>query len=202
MEQPVISVRCSSPKYENGIYSVDADFKADRPDQKLFGMNVRFFYDSGMMTFKEFAGFAPGYVKFSPNPPYVNKGNAASGVAFGFSAPATFVNGAVQLMNKDIAPALPVDGWTKLFQLHFTIPPDKVGAFYPPIVWCMDKANQNGLLRIPPIVIVVSNNELNEQGFVMDSWYAIEKVEEQFNWIYNDTLNPAGHTEPINGITI
>jgi hypothetical protein len=64
--------------------------------------------------------FAPGYAASPPNPAQISTGTAASGPAiFGFTGPARYVNGAMQLVNPS-APAVPLTTWAKLFKVTFS----------------------------------------------------------------------------------
>jgi hypothetical protein len=201
-QTPVITVRCSNPSYDpiTNIYVVNVDFQSDIPNQKLYGMNVRFFYDSTVLKFSTFDNFATGYGKYSPNPPYINTGNISSAAAFGFTGPATFVNGAIILKSKSTAPFIPTTGWVKLFKIKFLVQNlSLLPNFCPSVVWDLNKDNTNGL-GVPPFVITVSTDALNENGFPMYSWYATERCQ-QFNWEYSSTTTPPfGHSVSKNCI--
>jgi len=72
---PVVTVRFNNPQFDcpTQTYCLDVEFQADGPNDTLFGMNVRFFYDDVILEYLGMSDFAPGYGaptprKFRPVP--------------------------------------------------------------------------------------------------------------------------------------
>ena len=185
--QPVVTVRFANPQYSctTNEYCLDVEFKSNTANQSLFGMNVRFFYDETVLGFKDFRNYANGYGAVIPNPPEIFTGGPTSGNALlGFPAgsPATFVNGAVQLTNANAPPIIiSTTGWTKLYQICFTVDNPTGGNFCPTVVWDLISATSGpGLLAGDDGVVIT----LVDPSPLFDSSPAIENVV-QYNWQYS-----------------
>jgi hypothetical protein len=150
-QSPTVTVRFANPAYDCLIdqYCLDVEFQANASNVELFGMNVRFFYDDTYMELDSFADFQGGYGPVMPDPPSVMMTLPGTGAAFGFPAPgvADFVNGAIQLVDNSQPPlTLSTTGWTKLFQVCFSVdgPVADSSNFCPPIVWDLEANPANG----------------------------------------------------------
>lgn len=202
-QTPVITARFANPQLDCGqlTYCVDVEFQSNVPDKRLFGMNTRFYYDNSVLQFISLNSFVNGYGPFSPNPPAVLTGNPLSGqTLFSFAGSATFVNGAMQLINSSTPPVyLSTTGWTKLFSICFNVTNPDVAFqddFCPSLIWDLEENVLNGgflpgsdgvviTLVAPPPVNTVS---------------ATENVV-QFNWQYGtDAGTPYGSPVATNCI--
>lgn len=196
-QQPVITVRFANPVAYCGSqeYCVDVEFTSDIPGEELFGMNVRFFYDDQVFEFIDFRDYAEGYGPITPNPPYVSTSTEEAGILFfGFSGPADYVNGAVQLVNP-AAPPVPLgpDEWTRLFRVCLALDSmdvEFIDTFCQSLVWDLevDPANGSFLTGSDGVVITVRNG--------MGSAPAIEHVV-QFNWEYLGDGEEPPYGQPI-----
>lgn len=122
-QMPVISVRFSNPDYnrDNREYCLDVEFQSDTPDQTLFAMNIRFFYDDDILEFKSMENFSPGYGPINPNPPIVSDGSYIRGLkTLGFLGPPEYVNSSMQLMTPKSLP-ISISEWTRLFTICFDV---------------------------------------------------------------------------------
>lgn len=198
---PLVTVRFANPDWNASLerYTVDVEFKSDIPDIQVFGMNVRFFYDDGILEFSGFEDFQGGYAAVAPNPPNINTSPAGPAL-FRFAGPADFINGAIQLVSTDSTPIiLDTEQWTKLFRISFEIDdadPD-AESFCPSLVWDMEANPANGgfLVADDGVCITV----LDPDPF-MESAPSVENVV-QFNWQYIGTGSiPWG--EPIEQVCI
>lgn len=190
-QYPVITVRFANPQLNcNSLtYCVDVEFNSNTPDLRLFGMNVRYFFDSSVLTFQNFTDFPPGYGPFSPNPPIVATGLPSSGpTLFGLNGAATYVNGAIQLIDPNTPPVyISTTGWTKLFKICFTVKNVELfasGIFAPSLIWDLEENPINGgfLPGSDGVVITVVAPP------PMQSAPTTENVV-QFNWQYSSS-NP------------
>ncbi len=181
-----ISVRFANPQLDvaNQTYKVDVEFQANESGQRLFGKNIRFFYDDLVLEFLHFTDYAPGYAAVAPNPAIVSTGSVQSGpMMFSFGGPCEYVNGAIQLVNGSATPTyISTTGWTKLYAMVFHV--DDFGStsegFCPSIVWDLeaDPANGSFLVGSDGVVItVVAPPPLQSSS-------CFENVE-QFNWQYS-----------------
>ncbi len=193
-QQPVITTRFANPQYNctTGEYCLDVEFQSNTTNQSLFGMNVRFFYDDSVLEFVNFRDFQGGYSAVAPNPPIINTGNSTSAATlFNLTGAAEFINGAVQLTNESV-PAIVISttGWTKLFQVCFTV--DNAGSnpgnFCPSVIWdLISPTSGPGFLAGDDGVVIT----VVDPSPMFDSAPAIENVA-QFNWIDD----AAGSTMP------
>ncbi|MBK8492610.1 MAG: HYR domain-containing protein [Saprospirales bacterium] len=196
---PVVTVRFTNPSYDcanGGVYCMDVEFISDVPDQELFGMNVRFFYDDHILEFLNFSDFQGGYGPVAPNPPTITTGAPITGPAwFTFGGPAELVNGAIQLVNTNATPIiLSTTTWTKLFQICFTVddPNANLNNFCPSVVWDLEENVLNGgfITGDDGVVITVVNPDPNEESSA-----TLEQVQHH-NWTY-DYMGGAPFGYPI-----
>ena len=136
---PEIAVRFANPQFdaETRTYRLDVELRAAGSPQQLFGMNLRFFYDASMMEFRYLDEFHPGYGVLG-SVPKAYRGNSASGQQlFGFPEAATYVNGAMQLLNDESPMQLVSNQWTKAFQACFEVPSHLLNEeqFCPSLIW-------------------------------------------------------------------
>jgi hypothetical protein len=194
---PVVSVRFANPVYDcpTQIYCLDVEFKSDTPDQKLFGMNLRFFYDDNILEYVGTSDFAEGYSM--PGDPEIQ--NVGGAFLFGITGPLEWFNGQVQLTSSTSV-VLPTDGWVKLFRICFHVDdPAYVGIqnFCATIVW--------DLQENPPET--GGGFQWGDDGVVMtvaglSAQQSLPTTEEvvQFNWTYGG--NPEGFGHPVSTVCI
>ena len=197
---PLVTVRFANPDWNatTAQYCVDVEFLSDTTDIQVFGVNVRFFYDDGILEFAGFDDFQGGYAAVAPNPPHVNTSPAGPAL-FGFEGPADFVNGAIQLVSTDTTVVLDTVLWTKLFRVCFDIDDADPNAesFCPSLVWDMEANPANGGFLVADDGVVIT---VLDPDPAFESAPAIENVV-QYNWRYigNGSI-PWG--EPIEEVCI
>lgn len=196
-QAPLITVRFANPQNDcaTGSYCLDVEFKADMPDQEVFGMNVRFFYDDQLLELIAFTDYQGGYGAAAPDPPTITTSEPAGPALFNFGGAAEFVNGAIQLVNTGVPPIyLDTENYTKLFQVCFNLdgPIENLDTFCPPVVWDLEQDPANGgfLAGDDGVVITVVDPDPNNESLSAD-----ENVE-QFNWQYTGN-GTAPYGEPI-----
>lgn len=184
---PEITVRFTNPQYdyESGEYCLDIEFQSDSPGEELFGMNVRFFYDNTVLDFLDFRNFEGGYGPFAPNPPNENPSGPAGPALFNFDGGATFINGAIQLVNTSATPIIIPDdeNWIKIFQMCFDVidPNANLDNFCPSIVWDLQENPANGgyLAGDDGVVMTVVDPDSNVDSSPAD----VQAI--QYNWTYS-----------------
>ena len=199
---PNFTVRLANPQYNctTEEYCVDVEFQSDIPDQQLFGMNVRFFYEDNLLEFIDFRDFQGGYGPVAPNPPTVLTSPAAFGYNyFHFGTPgngaADWVNGAIQLVDESQPPIyISTTDWTKLYQICFSIDdpaPDSTG-YCPAIVWDLEQNPANGgyLSGDEGVVMTATSSNPGESA------PAFEHVV-QFNWEYSGSGAAPPYGQPV-----
>jgi hypothetical protein len=198
-QTPVVTVHFANPEYScvSQEYCLDVEFKADIPDQEVFGVNVRFFYDDELLELIDFRDFQGGYGPVAPDPPIIFTSEPAGPALFNFTGPAEFINGAIQLLSTDDPIYLDTDNFTKLFQICFDVdgPIPNLDTFCPPIVWDLEADPSNGgfLSGDDGVVITIVDPDPNNESYA-----AIENVV-QYNWEYTgDGSPPFG--QPINEV--
>lgn len=194
-QNPVVTVRFANPQFDcaAGTYRLDVEFQSNIPNQQLFGMNVRFYYDDAVLEFDSFSAFQNGYGPVPPNPPTLTTASPASGPAmFGLAGAAEYVNGAVQLINPSAAPLyLAMTGWTKLFTACFKVvdPAASGTSFCPPVIWDLKSDPTAGgfLPGSNGVVITLVSPPPAESA-------AADEQALQFNWRYTDAVGmPYGY---------
>ena len=175
---------------------MDVEFQSSLPDQEIFGVNVRFFYDDDILELIDFRDFQGEYEPAAPDPPIIITSEDAGPDLFNFGGPAEFVNGAVQLSGNGPPILVATDGWTKLFQMCFTVENLEMNldTFCPEIVWDLEQDPANGgfLSGDDGVVITVVDPDPNNESLPCD-----ENVV-QFNWEYiGDGTPPFGQPVDI-----
>ena len=202
MTTPNITVRFANPAFDcvTGEYCVDVEFQSDLPDQELFGMNVRFFYEESILELINFRDFQGGYGPVAPNPPVKLTSVPAFGYNyFRFGVPgdgaAEWINGAIQLIDESQPPVfISTTGWTKLFQVCFEIDvpnPDSTG-FCPSLVWDLEQIPAlGGYLPGDDGVVMTVYEE--STGFTLPTFENVD----QFNWEYTGTGSAPPYGAPV-----
>ena len=192
---PVITTRFANAVYDctTETWCVDVEFTSSQPNRRLVDMNVRFWYDSDMLTYQSIGGFATGY--YLGSTPSVTTLTPASGPdLFTMTGAATYWNGYVTV-NQAAAPVLLSPGtWTKLFSFCFKLPYDQVAGATdeccPVLVWDLEEdPSRGGFMPGSDGVVITLENLQNPVLFDP----AIENVV-QFNWTY--TTGSAGPFDP------
>lgn len=202
MTTPNITVRFANPAFDcvTGEYCVDVEFQSDLPDQELFGMNVRFFYEESILELINFRDFQGGYGPVAPNPPVKLTSLPAFGYNFfGFGVPgngaAEWINGAIQLIDESQPPVfISTSGWTKLFQICFEFDdpnPDSTG-FCPPLVWDLEQNPALGGYLPGDDGVVMTVYEVST-GFTLPTFENVD----QFNWEYTGTGSAPPYGAPV-----
>jgi hypothetical protein len=190
-QTPVVTVRFANPHFDcpTQTLCVDVEFMADIPNQQLFGMNVRFFYDDHVLEYLSMGDFQEGYG--SPNPPQIDTYPVGSGDLFGIPGPLEFFNGTVQLLSPSTI-YLTTD-WTKLFNICFHV--DDADAldldnFCPSIIWDLQAdPGLGGYLQGDDGVVMTVVAPLEGSSPTTENVV-------QFNWQYDPSENMIGF--PVN----
>ena len=148
---PLAKVRFSNPQFvcSSHFYYLDVELQSNTPNETLYGMNVRFFFDGVVLEYQSMQNFLDGYSPVAPVPPAISTSNTLGGPAlFGFPAghPFKFFNGAIQLTGTSTV-TLSTTGWTKIFTICFhVIDQASMGApdFCPSVIWDLEADPANG----------------------------------------------------------
>lgn len=199
-QNPVITVRFANPQ-NNCVteeYCLDVEARADIPDQEVFGINLRFFYDDDILELVDFTDFQGGYGPVAPNPPLITTSIPAGPALFNFEGPAEFINGAIQLVSTGPPPIiLDTLEWSKLFQICFLVEDltANLDTFCPPLVWDLEQDPANGgfLAGDDGVVITVVDPDPNIESHPADEMVV------HFNWEYiGNGMPPYG--QPIDSV--
>ncbi len=190
MPQPKITTRFSNPVFDTNTnkLKLSVEFHSDTPNQRLFGMNVRFFYDasvfeSGNASTVKFVDFEPGYGIFTGTP--ASYGTGTMGIAY-FHLPTTactYVNGAIQLNSPSSDPIFiqtdESQPWTRLFSIELTVRSAVSGTIYPSVIWDKETIPNNGGF-LPGSDGVTITTVVNPSGIVTTQ--STDEYAQNFNW--------------------
>jgi hypothetical protein len=195
---PKLSVRFTKPVFEcpTKNYCLDVEFLSDTPDQVIYGVNVRFFYDDAILEYLGMDDFHPNYEGVTNE---VFQFPAGSGTDFGFGGALEWVNGTVQLVSNNVPLIVSTDNanWTRLFRVCFHVDdPNSLGifSFCPSIAW-------DRLLNPPPPEQGTAGLLPGDDGVVVtlvDPTYQqdsspTDEIVVQFNWAYDVTEVTVGY---------
>jgi hypothetical protein len=188
---PVVTAQLSNPVFDctTGEYCLDVELQSDLPNQELFGINVRFFYDEDILTFLRFSNFEPGYQEISTPQIVTNPINW-----FSFTGPTTWVNAAIQVDNPASASVISDNSFTKFFEICFEVDnPVNDPDFCPSVVWDLQEdPSQGGYVTGFNGLVISLVNQVTGVGAIP----ATENVN-QFNWAYDISLGDPPYGAPV-----
>ncbi len=195
-----ISTRFAHAKFDakTNTYSLDMEMMSAGARQKLFGMNLRFFYDASKMEFSS-VGDLPAAYQLMGGQPKAFKGNADSGYKlFNLEESAAYVNGAIQLVKEDEPLELQPNQWTKVGKLNFTLSSTLApgSRICPTVIWDLqDKAQKGGFLPGGDgvVITVVENNPVTRQTTAPANVSTVP-----INWAYDDSAESLPYGNPVN----
>ena len=212
MSNPKISIRFSNPSYNSSTrkFKIDAEYLSDTPNVRIFGHNVRFFYDGILFenantNTVKFTDFAPGY---GPTLPYPgNLSNSTAGKAwFNLqSVSAGYINSAIAINNINETPVIistDSNNWTRLFAIELTTRNILLGDTYPILIWDHEDDETRGGY--------INGNQGNVITHVVNPSGAIttgptdEVLSEHYNWSQTPgkTVAPWGFPNTNNKFTV
>lgn len=199
-----VSIKFDNPDYDavSQLYTVDIMLKASNR-QVLYGINLRFFYDATLMKFHSVDHFAPGYdfIGKGANPVI---GTPRSGVElFDLDGAVGYINGGIQMLEKDHPLILDPSRWNKLARATFTLSElvQEGATFCPAIIWDQKTAGYEGGILQGNDGVVVTVEEHDRSTRVESS--PTYTVAEPFNYtFYRMDQRPYGSASGDNCITI
>lgn len=201
---PQIETRFANPTYnrETRNFYLDVELHSKTSTEILFGMNLRFFYDASKLSFQNVDQFHQGYGILG-SAPQVNVGNEQGGIQlFGFTDAATFINGAVQLLDERFPMQIKPETWVKAFRLCFKVPAITLEKdnFCPSVIWDLKAIEgQGGFSGSAGLVITVAETNRSSR---YESAPAKASVV-HFNWTSDsDASLPYGSTVAAECISI
>lgn len=134
MPEPKITFSFGTPLIAGDKYTLPVLASSDTNGVELFGINLRFVYESLKFTADVIVKNLKGGLGIPKGQPPVFTGNDASKIIMGFTSAPRFVNGIIQLMDSNATKTLLSGTPSHLFDLEFTI---KQGADVscPSFVW-------------------------------------------------------------------
>lgn len=183
---PTVYLKFDTLKAGNGTYISSVYARSNKQDTEIFGINLRFFYDqtdfTSTLRVKNFAG---GYGLTSLGQPKVNNMAPSSKVILATDGPLRFVNGAVQLNNKDTtAILLDTVQWKRLFDLEFTPIQPTTDVRCAPLVWDkMKDPKQGGISPSAGLIITVLVDP--STGYETGPTIATGP---NYNWLFKDLV--------------
>ena len=193
--KPEVFIRFNNAQYDcpTQNYCVDVELKSDTPDQQLFGLNLRFYYDDNILEYLGASEFVTGYGM--PDAPVIMTG---PGTVFGLAGQADWVNGLVELLSP--SPMELTSEWQKHFKICFHVDDPNslnIANFCPSIIWDLQE-------NAPEIG---GGFQPGDDGVVMTvismtgpPTIATTENVVQFNWEYGG--NPGGFGQPVDLVCI
>lgn len=189
------TLRFSSPRIVGNRLWLDVDAKCSEPGQSIFGINVRYFYDS--FYFKttasavQFLNFAPGYGLYFGDSIRPYPGNESTRNLLTLTGLPVYVNAAVQLMYPS-KPAVILDDWYRIFTISTELKQIPTVPIYPSFIFDLEYNPLRGSF-FPTSEGLVISLKFGTNG----SKHSAIAVE-QFNWDYlgDRSVKPFGMAVP------
>ncbi|MEP6646658.1 MAG: hypothetical protein ABJC12_06185 [Saprospiraceae bacterium] len=199
----MITMRFGNPRYDcdSSQFLVDVEFQSNVNNQRIFGINMRFWYNDADLEYIRFKMIYPlQYSAFTPNPAEKYILPPYGPLWFGFQGAAVWINGAVQLTNVNQPPVyITTSTWTKVFSIAFHIdtPNPNPEAYYASVIGDLeaDPAQGGFLPQTEGIVITVIN--------IHGASSSVKEGSVPFNWNYSGNGSaPYGAPANINPATL
>lgn len=182
-----LSIRFAHPQYEaqTKTYNVDVEMKAAGTPRKLFGMNVRFFYDASELEFLSLGELPAGYGILGEAPKAFVGNNNSGNAMFNLDASAGYINSAIQLLQEDKPFQVPVNQWVKVFKARFKVPESMANGarLCPSLIWDMQSNAQEGGFFPGDNGVVITAVDENPISRQTTTPLSVSSV--PFNWEYN-----------------
>lgn len=183
--EPQIKIRFNNPQYNPTTkkFKLDVEFQSDQENQKIFGINVRFFYDATIFLPSTPTSHKVNFIEFAPGYGIQNKSSIATSPTIGISwfnlatNPVTYVNWAVQTSNAGSAPVISTTSWTKLFAVEVISKNTLTGNVCPSFIWDKRNKDQGYMFNsegVTAISIIDPSGEVKNQSVI--------EVPVHFNW--------------------
>ncbi len=196
-----VQMRFANPEFNRnaGTYSLDFQMKTDQDLEKLFGINLRFFYDATKLEFESLNGLPASY-SIQGDTPKAFVGNEESGKSlFSLESTTAYVNTAIQLNDEDNPLEITHKQWTKVGSLNFKVPEAALNGttFCPSVIWDQQlPMTKSGFLPGSGGVIVTL---MEEDAATRETTKPTLVTGKSFNWQLNgSSVNPFGY--PISAI--
>ncbi len=148
-QTPEVNIRFTNPTFDcdHKTYCLDVEYSSDSPGDTLYGTNVRFFYNSTELTFIDLRSFITDYdIALTPITETGVSSSGASLFGMGTGEAATWVNGAVELINTSRGKEISNGIWTYYYEACFSVigSPDNLDDFCPTVIWDLEADIDNG----------------------------------------------------------
>ena len=188
---PSVTVRFANPYYDcpTNTYCLDVEFICDTPGQKLFGMNVRFFYDDSILEYLSMGDFQVGYGGSAT--PVIRTGPSSSGTSFGIAGRLEWFNGTLNLISSSPI-FLSTTKWTKLCNICFRVDDPNVkknSNFCPSVFWDLEANSEpvGYLAGDDGVVMTIVDLTGAEKSL------PTTEIVEHLNWQYDLSGNSIGY---------
>jgi hypothetical protein len=165
--QAQINARFANPQFERSTrtYFLDVELSSVANSERLFGMNLRFFYDASKLEFLYLDQLASAYSILGKAPQAYQGSQQIGAQMFNFTEGAAYVNGAIQLQSTQSALEILPNQWTRVLRIGFKVPlsiQDEEN-FCPAVLFDQIEDNQNiGYLSgSEGLIIMVVDNDPN-----------------------------------------
>ncbi len=198
-----LSIRFAHPQYEaqTKTYIVDVEMKAAGTPRKLFGMNVRFFYDASELEFLSLGELPDGYGIMGAAPKAFVGNNNSGNAMFNLDASAGYINSAIQLLQDDKPFQVPVNQWVKVFNARFNVPLSAASRLCPSLIWDIQANAQEGGFFPGDNGVVITAVDENPVSRQTTTPVSVSSV--PFNWEYNaNTAMPFGRPLKAECLTV
>lgn len=205
--EPQIKIRFNNPQYDSTTkkFKLDVEFQSDQENQKIFGINVRFFYDATIFLPSTPTSHKVSFIEFAPGYSIQNKSSIATSTTLGktwfnlATGPVTYVNWAIQTSSVNSSPVISTSNWTKLFAIEVISKNVLTGSVCPSFIWDKKNKDQGYMINtegVTLITVVDPTGDVTNQS-------AIE-LPSHFNWspTPGKTSAPWGNPHTSNCINV
>ena len=194
---PKVKVRFANPVFScvDSTYCLDVQMQTDSTNTKLFGFNVRFFYDDNVLEFDTLTSMVGGYSERSSSGTGIFTGGPTSGSAlFGLGGAAEYANLIVELTNTALPVTISSDStiWTTFFKACFKIDfmTDST-SFCPSIIWEQSPSGSGGILSGSDGIVITAT----QQGSPQNS-RSTDETAVQYNWAFTPSATSPPYGAP------
>ena len=173
-------------RFINGTYDsltnrfcVDVELQSNTANIRMFGFNVRFFYEDAQLEYLYLDSLADFYLEIGSAQQL-----SGNGTLWGIPGPLIWTNALVQASLEDFPEYISTTGWTRVFKIYFGVKGvvKPCSAFCPTLIWDLEENAgdvEGGYLPGDDgvVVTVIDENEF-------DRSLGSHEVAVHYNWEY------------------
>ena len=137
-QDTIITTRFANGYYDsiNFRYYIDVELQSNLADIRVYGFNVRFFYEDSQLVYDSVGSIANFYQEIGSASQL-----SGNGAPWGVSGPLIWTNVLVQANLEGLPDVISTTGWTRVFKIYFKVKVnvEPCNPFCPILIWDLEE---------------------------------------------------------------